>query len=325
VSVTQSGKTESGRLALWGPAADGGAARSLASRFGIPEPEDANGVTAVFNIVHTFIASVSTSVTAANEYRVPRVVLGDWVDLPALAVEAFNTRGAFSIESNIDLAGHGTLLRLIVVGNNSFHSRGDYNLDDSAAENNEGNFYADAGSMAYNNATPHLVFQFRNVVAARYMEATRTNLNGYAGCEMRQYLVPVTGVTGSGTFYTGLTSAGLPSSVLFAPKRYLQQGDKFSVDLIEDALWLPSEWEVLGSHWVGSNAYENARNQARLEYYQATADRYKYNSSNATFMWWLSSLETSNGGNFAQVNAGGAIIGTFANTALGVAPAFCVK
>ena len=94
----------------------------------------------------------------------------------------------------------GRLLRLTVVGINSFKR-------DGAAANNPG-------------APDHVVFQFQNIPVFRQMNPTDTNLVGYAGSEMRTYLI--------GNFLTGLKNAtGLTDAMLWAHTRYVpNQGQK---------------------------------------------------------------------------------------------------
>jgi hypothetical protein len=101
----------------------------------------------------------------------------------------------------MDLAdGHGNLLRLIVVGINSFHSKDKY-------------------TVTANNGVPHLVFQFQNIPVSRRMNMSDSNGGGYAASEMRKYLIPVDGDTdaNSGAFLTGLLDAGVPKAVMWAP------------------------------------------------------------------------------------------------------------
>jgi hypothetical protein len=156
--------------------------------------------------------------------------------------------------------------------------------------------------------------------------------NSYKKSEMREYLVPLEGVSGSGVFLEGLVNAGVPANVLWAPKRYIANkgSGATTADLIEDKLWLISVWEFCGA---GPNyrvvGYETAENQVYLKsYYKDVSRRNKYDKNGAVATYWLASPYKSNVTNFCSVTAGtskGHLITANATTAHGVAPAFCVK
>jgi hypothetical protein len=249
-------------------------------------------VTAAFNTVHDFIASTDGSTGAISAV----ISLGDYIDLDSLTVAAYNGQGAVSVPSNTDLGDNGKLLRLIVVGINSFHSNGTYTVTD-------------------NDTTPHVVFQFQNVPGTRRMEATSTNANGYTDSEMKQYLV--------GNYLAGLTAAGVPNTVLWAPKRYARNGADTGADVIEDTLWLPTELEMRGARTFSSATYETAANQARLEYYTTNALRIKYMSDNSAMYFWLASVNSASF--FCHSETGGTAGYNYATAAFGCAPAFCVR
>jgi hypothetical protein len=252
----------------------------------------ASTVTDAFTAVHDFIASTDGSTGAISAV----IALGDYIDLDSLTVAAHNGEGAVSVPSNTELSGHGKLLRLIVVGINSFHSNGTYTVTD-------------------NDTTPHVVFQFQNVPGTRRMEATDTTANGYTGSEMKQYLV--------GNYLAGLTAAGVPNTVLWAPKRYARNGADTGTDEITELLWLPTERELFGSQTYSSTTYETAANQARLEYYTADALRIKYTISDSPQNYWLASCDSSS--NFCNTGSNGGAYHNVAYNVVGCAPAFCVR
>jgi hypothetical protein len=363
VSVTEQGKLESGRLALWRTLNSGADAMSLASRFNIPEsalPAGTDGVCALFNVLHLYLADIRPQVMLAP-YTVPGVVLGDWIDLPSLIVDAYGNysehgsnwsaedwpdedKGRINITSNTDLGTHGTLLRLIVVGNNSFHSG------------------KDAYTETANDDTPHLVFQFQNLPGRHRMDIPSHYVNylfngtttseidcweygwvcvaekGYSGAEMREYLSPVAGVAGSGAFLAGLVAAGVPDNLFFAPTRHVS-GPRGAVGnsivTIQDKVWLPTEYEMCRStEW---SVQETAERQAHLEYYTTDTRRTKYTGANTAGAWWRGSPNIDNNV-FAQYSdaslpepiffratgEGGAGGSKDASKAWWVAPAFCV-
>jgi hypothetical protein len=174
-------------------------------------------------------------------------------------------------------------------------------------------------------APDHYVFQFQNVPVLRQMHGSKTNSMGYEGSAMKSWLI--------GNFLTGLTSAGVPLPVLWAPTRYVANKGGSSANgthTITDKLWLPTEWEMFGSNTNSLSALETAANQARLEYYPAgndgSARRIKYNSSDISNLYWEASPENLLTSSFAIVNYFGYPNISDANASgVGCAPAFCVQ
>jgi hypothetical protein len=278
----------------------------------IDEPYNANikdkfGVTgmgkgsveAVFNTLHNFIAGDGLD-------ALPDIIkLGDWIDLEGgITVEAYGgTDGMGGGDFNFGLVSE--YRRLIVVGINSFRDGGS---DGNSAYRYQGT-----------EVPPdHVVFQFQNTPVNRRMNATGTTDGGYAECDMRKYLVPVGGDLNSGKFLTGLTNAGVPVGVLWAPKRYVAKGyydDPPGTDEIIDLLWLPTEREIRGPLHAGEAYgyysfadYETAVNQTWLEYYKKGYSRFWTSSTS----YHPSAFCTSDGLNYADF-------------AEGVVPAFCVR
>jgi hypothetical protein len=248
------------------------------------------GVTDTFGAVHTYLQSKSAAAVASEGL----IQLGDYIDLPGMTVTY--------TANDAELSGHGRLFRLIVVGINSFNE-------------GQGGSYTGNG----NGTAAHLVFQFQNLPPFTHrMNAYIVNADVYAQSEMRTWLTT--------DFLQGLVGAGVPDSVLWAPKRFVANGGSATAaDLIEDKLWLPTEWELFGSNTFSVTAYENASNQARLEYYTDNSTRIKYISSNVALDYWEASPRY-NSSYFSCVDA-------FGNNSSGrvpwdsgsVAPAFCVK
>ncbi|GHV92586.1 hypothetical protein AGMMS50268_30890 [Spirochaetia bacterium] len=257
-----------------------------------------------FTRVSNFIRSTNGSDSQIGA----KIELGDYIDLDTLTVAAYlapitslpqvvdPTAGGFSV-SNTDFGANGRLLRLIVVGINSFHSRGAY-------------------TVTLNNGTPHVVFQFQNLPGKRRMEDTYTNANGYAGSQMRTYLTV--------NYLAGLNGAGVPTTVLWAPKRYMAKSGNYSTEitLIEDTLWLPTEWEVFGSS-EDSSSSETAANQARLDYYTSDPSRIKWGSTGVAEFYRLATPNAIRSNGFNAVAPSGVRGGAFGAT--GFAPAFCVR
>jgi hypothetical protein len=220
-------------------------------------------------------------------------MLGDWIDLPRLSVQGDAGGGAINTD-NVDLGAKGKLLRLMVVGIDSF-----------AAINRD--------------APAHVVFQFQNVPGTHRMNASNTNAGGYRESEMRRYL--------TGNFLRGLVAAGVPEGVLYAPTRYIANGGKraTAADALADRLWPPTEWEVYS--W-SNTTWETTANQARLEYYadSAAGNRWtKYDAKGGSIWWWEASPDAGSAAYFAAVGGAGYATGSSASAVGGFAPAFCVR
>jgi hypothetical protein len=290
-----------------------------------------DGVTATFTKLHEFIEGGGLTAVQTT------IKLGDWIDLAGgLTVQAYggtdgNGGGAIDettgknyfvepVQPPFD-GYRGRRLRLIVVGINSFNEKN-------------------------NNNTPHVVFQFQNLPVSRRMNPTKTNAGGYAASEMRRYLTTVEDDNESGKFLAGLQDAGVPVGVLWAPTRSVSTGSGTEITTITDLVWLPTEREMVyngasryGDHTYGpyANTAETADTQARLEYYSGTDDsnlavsahtesngkRVKY-TPQVEFRYWTASPYASNTAAFCTILK----VSQFNDasyTAIGCAPAFCVK
>jgi hypothetical protein len=247
---------------------------SIKNTFGITTT-GATGVTDAFNAVHAYLSGRTAAQLASDEI----IKLGDYIDLESLSVARYHTgaearnengnsitdavntdavNGKIDIASNVELSGHGALLRLIVVGINSFNK---YGTDGGSTGNAD---YIGGKTHGENGTAAHLVFQFQNVPGTHRMGRSYSNINGYPESEMRTYLVPFASTAGSGAFLTGLTAAGVPADVLWAPTRYVAVPSANGARAIQDKLWLPTEREMFGLQ-LYSSSYETAANQARLE------------------------------------------------------------
>ncbi|GHU39842.1 hypothetical protein FACS1894190_05880 [Spirochaetia bacterium] len=296
---------------------------SIAAKFDIDvTANSAAKVTQVFTTLQNYLATNPAETGSGATLKLGDIALGDYIDLASLNVAGYpvddTTAGYGKIDATDEpitpspppFAGYeGRLLRLIVVGINTY-----------SGINGNGN-------------DPHIVFQFQNVPGVRWMNPTDTNVGGYAASEIRKYLVPVSGV--GGNFLTGLKAAGVPEDFLWAPARKVWNGfipgdvgsssSNAAVDTIEDALFLPTEWEMLGLqslNFTNASATETAGNQGRFEYYTNNPSRTKYDSRSVR-NYWVASPYSGSASSFCFVS-GGSSYG-FANTSAGVAPAFCVK
>ncbi|GHT50836.1 hypothetical protein FACS1894102_6550 [Spirochaetia bacterium] len=253
-----------------------------------------------FMALHNYIVvNFTTSTDATNAV----IHLGDYIDLPSLDVEgdAGNETNADNgyINATNTTCTNGKLLRLIVVGINSFNP---------------------GGIPINDNDTPHIVFHFQNVPGKHSMYPWGVASNSYRNSTMRTYV--------TGNFLTGLINAGVPVSVLWTPSRRVASGGTGSVyaDTIEDKLWLPTAWEMWGQSGSSVSTVETATNQASFASFYTDADSRK--KSGAQSSYWLASPSSGQADRFCNVNADGSVTtstGTVGyGSGLGPAPAFCV-
>jgi hypothetical protein len=298
---------------------------SIKNTFGITTTGQ-TAVTDSFNAVHAYLQSKTAAQLAAEGL----IQLGDYIDLEGgLAVDQYYTGSPVAANEGITEAQNngevnaantqipggdrGTLLRLIVVGINSFNAQAPY-----------------TGNGNGENA--HLVFHFQNGGFARHrVNETDTNAGGYKETEVRKYLVGAGGPSAdTGNFYNGLVAAGVPASVFWAPKRYGANGGgsgtTTGADLIEDKLWLPTEREMFGERQWSHTTYETNANQARLEYYGDNASRIKYRGSDAyQIQFRLASPSSSSTTGFTSVSLTGNALTGSASLGMTIVPAFCVR
>jgi hypothetical protein len=210
-----------------------------------------------------------------------------------------------------------------VVGINSFNAYGTPGSGGSTGNSS----YIGGDTLNENGADAHLVFQFQNLPFGYRMELNASNEHGYKGSLMKPYL--------TNKFLPSLTAAGVPDSVLWAPRRYVaNKGNQATppappaaADLIEDKLWLPTELEMFGVRTYSDVAWETDANQARLEYYNNDDMRVKYTSNYGTgpSAYFLASPITTTNHQFCAVFSTGYADWLSAGATNAVAPAFCVK
>ncbi|GHU04593.1 hypothetical protein FACS1894147_09910 [Spirochaetia bacterium] len=266
--------------------------RNLQVRFG------ASSASAAFTALHNRIQ--------AGGNWASEIALGDYIDLPSLTI------GGTTITDAAISANSSRLLRLIVVGKNSFKRD-----------------IPGAGSVSANQIAPipdHVVFQFQNVPITYKMNSSDTNAGGYAASAMRTYI--------NGAFLTGLQAAtGLTSTELWAPRRKVANGGSgaTAADMITDMLWLPTEWEMRGYRSFASQTNEVDAGQARLEYYDPW-NRTKRDSGHRNGIpYWVASPSSFTDSwvtgtrSFCMVDVAGTETTSTASDLSGCVPAFCVK
>jgi hypothetical protein len=252
-------------------------------------------VAATFQAIHDYVNGTVFTTETTDDMEGNPVRLGDYIDLPSLSVTGDGGGGSIS-GGNAVIAGHGTVLRLMVVGINSFNRR-------SSQPDGHTN-------------TPHLVFQFQNLPGMHRMYASDTNEYGYMGSEMRTYIID--------NFLTGLKASGVPEEYMWEVIRVITDGWS-NVELVSDKLWLSTEREQHGEATY-SRAEESAANQAYLEYYSAPVKRTKYVANGTAESYWNASAKKESDTNFCIVSQGGSRSSAIASkTANGIAPTFCIK
>jgi uncharacterized membrane protein len=302
--------------------------QSIAAKFGVNVTENTpQKVTQIFTQLKAYLATKTADTLAASG----DIELGDWIDLPHLTVAGYPIDSYDTVYGKIDtdnteLSGHGRLLRLIVVGINSYNG------------------------LESNENSAHLVFQFQNLPGTHRMYPSINDRGGYLGSEMRKYLIP-TGDPGSGKFLTGLIAAGVPESVLWAPSRKVWRGflatetdntlrnssstGEDSIVTVRDKLFLPTAWEMLkagGLPREGNYGTPPRNRQAHFAYYGSEHFeplRKKYISDNTSIPYFLASPSTAVNGapamHCAISSDGAGNLNRDITHGIGVAPVFCVK
>ena len=150
--------------------------------------------------------------------------------------------------------------------------------------------------------------------AAFHMNSSNTNSGGWASSYMRQTICS--------QFKNALPSA--LKSVLRTRTVYTDNtGDSniaSNVTATTDTVYIPSEFEVRGSHF-GANPYEQ-NHQQQLAYYKngASKIRYKSDDTSTAAEWWYRSAPYFSPTDFLYVKANGGIDYDVANISHGFAP-----
>jgi hypothetical protein len=266
--------------------------QSLKEKFGVTTSGQ-QGLADTLMALHHFLSSTTP------EY-VPNVVtLEDYIDIPNLVIESSAGKEGYEGHPNLYSAYYlpisASNARLLVVGINSFLDKND-------------------------NTGAHVTLHFQNsVVGMGVMNITNTNEGGYKESLMRQWLTH--------DYLEGLLAAGVPDEALWAPKRAVWDavnGQAGAADIIEDKLWLPTEWEMYGENIRSSPVWENAENQGRLEWYQSATQRRKTGPSGSGAGYVLASPSSGTGA-FCFSNYNDVVYSSVAGRVFTFVPAFCVR
>jgi hypothetical protein len=264
----------------------------LAAALGYPNPSVAD-TREVFEAVSDLVRSGSAD----------NFVVGDWIDPPFLNVPAgYETGGEITLTRDMVVDGI-PMTRLIIVGKNFMVGK-------------NGNTRANVAFQSYHC----LGYSGVTGTDGHYMEKTNINTNGYLGCQMRLYLI--------NNMKNALISAGVPvdSDIIYGPARRVSKGgaSPAGYDTIEDKVFLPTEYEMFGTHTYSDTTQEAAEYQGRLEYYDSNTKRVKKTKDGTARVYWLASPYSGSAAYFCVVYSSGAANNLTASNVYGVAPAICV-
>ncbi|GMO55685.1 MAG: hypothetical protein Ta2G_15050 [Termitinemataceae bacterium] len=290
--------------------------------FDIPDNDDlkekfaANSAEEFFDSLHVYINTEGTNLETDGFVKV-----GNYIDLPSLAVDRYNGAGGFAVTTATDDASNKKL-RLLVVGINTYKGK---NIPDELTEG------------VKNNNSPHVMFQFQNIPVVRRNEDPDTNLKGYLGSELRQYLISSTDSDGANrkSFLSSLNAAGVKAENMMEVTRKMSNSgidtaeNPIDLDTVTDKLFIPTEMEMFGE-MLGASELEEEENQGLFSYYPkddvGNTSRIKYFGSDARLYWTASPyyLEDHADSGYGELfmavstNGGGIALGYLG----GVVPAF---
>ncbi|MDR2864205.1 MAG: Ig-like domain-containing protein [Spirochaetaceae bacterium] len=269
----------------------------LSVKFKATGATDVKLIENTFQKIHEYLSGLSRPSYIEIDKKIK---LGDYIDLAGLKVDEYNGSGAIDESENtpIDGGANGYLLRIMVVGINSFNAQG---------------LYTGGGTPA----RPHIVMQFQNVPVRRMIDPSS---QAYGTSEMRAYITV--------NFKNGLEAAGVPmdTDIIWGPNRIITNTPQSGIQTITDKLWLPTEREMFNVSSSSNSSRENPTNQAYLEYYVDNAKRLKYVKTGGSPAWyWESSPANGSSTMCCAVNSGGIAVSSGGSGGTGVAPAFCVQ
>lgn len=167
---------------------------------------------------------------------------------------------------------------------------------------------ADGGGLAA------ITFSFEDCISTTYgMNASYTNSGGWNGSRMRTSTMPA---------LLAQFPAVLQDSAGIKTVNKIASAGNQSSNLITspDRLWLFSTVEV-----TGSTQYSASGEGTIYPLFSTEANRIKgIGAGGASSIWWLRSPRVSNSTYFVCVTASGSVSHTYASSAYGVAPGFCV-
>jgi hypothetical protein len=164
------------------------------------------------------------------------------------------------------------------------------------------------------NKKNHFLFTFKDAPLTKRMNATNTNVGGYAATEMRTFL--------ESDFKEAIIAA-LGGDFLY-PVRRLHATDDTNWSWITDTVFLPTEYEVFGAP-IWSHVGYGGGFQCQFPIFQDSCEYLVKRLNGSRQTYWLASMRAGSSADFVNVtNIGHS---SYHNTAIserGCAPAFCV-
>lgn len=164
--------------------------------------------------------------------------------------------------------------------------------------------FKDLGGYTTDN---HILFAFKNTVLNKEMNVS-SNVGGYHSSTMKTFL--------DGDFKTGLINS--IGSYIYDINRNLS--DKGSFSWHSYGVWLPTEYEVFGSHTYSES---QSGDIVKIPLYTEYSDYRKKTGSDD--YWWLSSPYASTSYYFCYVDSSGSVDSGDATNSYGVSPCFAKK
>jgi len=163
------------------------------------------------------------------------------------------------------------------------------------------------------NKRNHFLFTFKDCPVSKRMNATDTNVNGYAATEMRTFL--------EGDFKNALVAA-MGGDFILPVRRLLSTSDS-NWDWETDTVFLPTEYEVLGAP-VWSHVGYGGGFQCQFPIFQNSCEYLVKRLNGSRTSYWLASQRAGSSAYFVYVTSRGDSNYANASAVLGCAPAFCV-
>jgi hypothetical protein len=263
---------------------------------------DTDDVAETFTAIKDYIGNTNPETAGEGKsMRLGAIKTNDYVQLK-VKVDAYNGAGAI-----VGVFYDGVVVKAEVVGINTYAGKND------------------------NDSGAHVVFRIRTNPEhfdghQRRMNATGTNAGGYGASEMRKYLTPEADVAG-GKYYAGLLAAGVPPAVFWKARRVIGKTAS-TTEILEDSVFLPTEYELTGTNTFSASESTGGR----LNAFQTNED--------IGWAWFASPAVTGDGRYYVDCTVSNAfcihvlfpgnpnsigIFGYKANEPLPFAPAFCVR
>jgi hypothetical protein len=173
------------------------------------------------------------------------------------------------------------------------------------------NQYKGCGSTE--NTKNHFLFTFKDVPLDKRMNATSTNVGGYAATEMRTFL--------ESDFKNALIAA-LGGDFLYPVQRLHATSDT-AWTWYTDTVFLPTEYEVFGAP-IWSHVGYGGGFQCQFPIFRDSCEYLVKRLNGTRRSYWLASMQAGSSAYFVNVYYLGRSHSYIASSALGCAPAFCV-